>query len=168
MSIEIQSLDGFSNEEIESLFNKTYQMDSKYRLIDPKMVYSGWGSIRTVLDGTRPLGDFLDGRLAKILGKINGVQVIEISGTLTKPCYCVFRCGEELAAQKLGILARKMLERVKIEGYENLKAFRRILDSCEEYGNLFFYAPEYIAQFKEKIQRLEKEEQFKIMSNPGS
>lgn len=141
-------------------------MESKYHLIDPKTAYDAWGSIRTVLDGTRPLGQFLDGRLAKILGKINGVQVIEIPGTRLN--YYVFRSGEELVAQKFEILARKMQERVTIEGYENLQAFRRILDSCEEYGNLFFYAPEYIAQFKEKIQRLEKEEQSKIMSKPGS
>lgn len=154
MAIVTHLIAGYSDEQVERLCHNTYQINSQYQWINPKTTLDDWNSIRTVLDGTRPLGIFYNSKWSKILSKINGIFTIKLPSASHSDSYCIFRADEGIAAKRVWMLAEKMRLLCETEGYSKLVSLKRILNSCEEYGNLLFYRTECIKEFKEKTQRM--------------
>lgn len=127
-----------------------YRAENNYQLIDPSLVKDALTSLRTVLDGTRPLGMMFltEGNLA-ILEKIEGIRLIQ---SPLESQWIVYRKGEEDKAGKLYEVSKHLAERSKKEGNNRFLYLNRTLDTCETFGRLFSYKEECIQQFKDKIE----------------
>jgi len=152
-------LGGASSDEVEictKIFHSIYNKENQYRFIQPSEAHSVEGSIITVLRGIRPLGIFTAANSSAYvcaLKTISGIHIVKkvYSNPVGTEFYIV-RDGSKRRLDFCEKTNKHIEERVAKEGYPSMP-YKRILDSCNQYGKMFNYHPDAIADFETTVKK---------------